>query len=138
MIPKPAPFNAAASEATAVHEFLASVNTLIIDGLTITKDIAKQLDELRFEDRDRFEPHGRIRSGLSKGNPGIELIGRDKITGALVRMFHQTKVIWTPGYDRATNKFLPPEGDGLDDVRNALTDEYNKLPLIVLPKEARP
>ncbi|GAA1276908.1 hypothetical protein [Arthrobacter pascens] len=114
----------------------ASLNTLTIEGVLITKDIAKQLDELRFEHRDRFQAIGRIRSGIDHGNPGIELIGKDNATGALVRMWHLTKPLWTPRYQ--DNKFLPPEGDGLDDVRQTLTDAYNRLQLIVLPKDGRP
>jgi hypothetical protein len=119
----------------------ASINTLQIDGLTITKDIAKQLDELRFEDRARFEPQGRVRTGRDYGNAGIELLGRDTITGALVLMWHSTNPRWAPIYDRSgTAGFTatPSPGDGLDHVRRALTDKYNSLPLIVLPKDGRP
>jgi hypothetical protein len=113
----------------------ASLNTLTIEGVLITKDIAKQLDELRFEDRERFQAIGRIRSGIDHGNPGIELIGKDNATGALVRMWHVTKPLWTPRYK--DHKFLPPKGDGLDDVRDALSESYARLPLIVLPKDGR-
>jgi hypothetical protein len=119
----------------------ASINVLTIDGLTVTKDIAKQLDELRFEQRDRFEAHGRVRTGRDYGDPGIELLGRDRNTGALVRMWHITKPMWVRHFDlqanRGAGEYLPAIGDGLQDIRDALTETYNRLPLIVLPKDAR-
>ncbi|MBT2555836.1 hypothetical protein [Arthrobacter sp. ISL-5] len=70
--------------------FHASITVLTIDGMMITKDVAKQLDELRFDDWENFEPIGRVRTGISYVNEGIELLGRHKETGALVRMWHVT------------------------------------------------
>ncbi|MGO4143454.1 hypothetical protein AB4Y77_00065 [Paenarthrobacter sp. YAF11_1] len=112
---------------TELNTIQASVTTLTIDGLTITKDIAKQLDQLHFEDWERFEGIGRIHPGIDHGNDGIELLGKDTSTGALVRMWHVTKPGWVGGYN-----------DGQDGIRASLAAEYSRLPLIVLPKEGRP
>lgn len=119
----------------------SGITMLQIDGIQITKDMAKQLDELRFEHWENFEPFGRIRTGSWRGNPGIELIGRDKTNGALVRMWHETHPLWVNsvtvvGEDGITRRL--PITDGKDETRNWLNDSYAKLPLIILPKDHRP
>ena len=50
-------------------------------------------------------------------------------------MWHLSHPIWTPRLQG--NTFVPPQSDGLDELRDRLTAEYSLLPLIVLPREAR-
>ncbi|AOT04937.1 hypothetical protein [Arthrobacter sp. U41] len=114
------------------------LNTLQIGGLTITKDIAKQLDQLHsMHDHTRFEPLGRVRTG--QGFEGMEVLGRDTATGALVIMRHTPNPRWvTEAYDDAGKTRYRTANDGKDELRNALTNAYSQLPLIVLPKDGRP
>jgi hypothetical protein len=124
---------------TNLNPIQAGITTLQIDGVTITKDIARQLDELSFDDWENFEPLGRVRTGIAYSSSGIELLGRKKQTGALVRMWHVTgvsrigmKYIMTTTADgriRMQEPTLPR-----DDLRDTLTHEYGKLPLIALLK----
>lgn len=103
------------------------ITTLATDGITVTKDIARQLDQLGADDWQSFDPLGRVRTGTAHSYPGIELIGTDTITGALVRMFHTMPIPFRSSGD------LEEDGDRED----ALTRKYEALPLIVLPRDDR-
>lgn len=126
---------------TNLKTLQASITTLTIDGIIITRDMARQLDELRFEDWEKFEPIGRVRTGKKYFDEGIEILGRHNETGALVRMWHIVGRSIKYGYVARTTPDgrihtdpvpLPP-----NELRDTLTDEYSRLPLIVLPKDCR-
>jgi hypothetical protein len=126
---------------TNLKTLQASITTLTIDGITITRDIARQLDELRYPDWEKFEPLGRVRTGMKYFDEGIELLGRYKETGALVRMWHlvrrTTKYEYVPRTTPDGRIHMDPVPLPPDDLRDTLTDEYSRLPLIVLPKDCR-
>ena len=125
---------------TNLNPIQVGITTLTIDGITITRDIAKQLDELRFEDWENFEPIGRVRTGISYFDEGIELLGRHKETGALVRMYHieeTRRVLHTHADGRISYEKPAPETPQ-DHLRETLAQEYGKLPLLVLPKAGLP
>lgn len=125
---------------TNFNTLQASITTLTIEGITITRDMAQQLDELCIQDWEKFEPIGRVRTGIKRFGEAdpLELLGRHKTTGALVRM-------WLEGDDRRIARHTEDGGIVFekpapitpeDYLRDTLTYEYLKLPLLVLPKTA--
>ncbi|MEV4990197.1 hypothetical protein [Pseudarthrobacter sp. LMD1-1-1.1] len=125
---------------TNLNILQASITTLTIDGLTITRDMAQQLDELRIQDWEKFEPIGRVRTGIKRFGESdpLELIGRQKETGALVRMWleEDDRRIALPTEDGRIVFRKPAPVTPEDYLRETLTYEYLKLPLLVLPKAA--
>ncbi|TAP45623.1 hypothetical protein [Arthrobacter sp. S39] len=119
------------NDSTGPRLVLAPINTLHVAGLVVTKDIARQLDELDFHAWENFQPLGRINLGAGSGE--IEVLGTDRTSGQLVRMRHLVRPLWAPVYDEQ-HQIGPSAGDGKDDLRAVLTERYSKLPLIILPK----
>lgn len=66
-----------------VEVLTAEVHTVAVGSRRLTQAIYRQLDAVRPE---RVEPFGRVRLRDSRDTgPGIAVVGRDRVTGALVR-----------------------------------------------------
>lgn len=101
--------------------------TISIGDHTITMDIARQLDIWQADRLDDFHALARISTGREEWRGyGIELIGTDKRTGALVRLYlpivHE---VYAARYD-----------GGLDTVQaiNERAAQFADYPKAVLPK----
>jgi hypothetical protein len=63
-----------------IQEMTGVVHVVKIDARRLTLPMFRQLDAV---DSDRIEPFGRVRDPKAVGGPHV--IGRDRLTGALVR-----------------------------------------------------
>lgn len=111
------------------HLIGGAVSTISIGDHTITMDIARQLDLWEHDRLDDFHALARISTGREtwRGR-GLELIGTDKRTGALVRLF----------LPMADEYYACLYHGGLATVRaiNERADQFADYQKAVLPKEA--
>jgi hypothetical protein len=100
---------------TATVEVLtAEVRTLMVGSRQITLSVYRQLDHV---DIRRCDPFGRVNDPQDGG--GVNVVGRDTETGALVRSTaHRPRRDW---WD--TEEYL---------FRSVLCTDWSRLPLIVL------
>jgi hypothetical protein len=73
------------------HLIGGAISTISIGDHTITMDIARQLDVWSHDRAADFQALARINTCTEEWSRGVELIGTDKRTGALVRLFIRTE-----------------------------------------------
>lgn len=82
------------SHSAQVTALTAEVRALMIGSRQVTLSVYRQLDWAMFD--ENFEPFGRVSPPRPKvrhwedANPGVEMVGKDLLTGSLVRSFCST------------------------------------------------
>ena len=119
------------TETATVETLTAEVRALMVGNRQVTLTMYKQLDYASYGAMDVM---GRVRAGLKVNAPDlfkplvpeIELVGRLKSTGALVRSFD------APWFRNYNANWTQEQGQSYRDARDSRLSELRALPLLIL------